>query len=176
MKSKNINLMIIIGLFPILCFTQVNDFRIHSISAGLGYIGFSSNNTSSNGGLNFVADITTGYNKNLFSIYFNIGGEVDLLKKEDVETSEISFTCGRGWYLANRLKFEAHAGLGYFNLGYANNSSFFLLIKKSTIGFPVRAKTIYNFTENFGVGINPNINFNSLAISYSIDLIVQYKF
>ena len=176
MKSKTIKLLIIIGLFPLLCFTQENNLRIHSISAGAGYIGFSSSDTSSDGGLNFVADLTASHKKNLFSIYFNIGGEVDILKKEDGEASEISITYGREWGLTDRLKLEAHAGLGYFNWGYANSSTFFLLEKESTIGFPVRAKLIYRFTDNFGVGVNPNANFNSLAITYSADLIIQYRF
>jgi hypothetical protein len=176
MKSKTIKHLLIIGLFPILCFSQENSFKIHSISAGFGYIGFSSNDIDNGDGLNFVADFTTSYNKNLFSVYFNIGGDADILKQEDGETSEISITYGREWDLTDRLKFEAHAGLGYFNWGYSNSSTFFLLEKETTIGFPVRAKLIYYFTNNFGVGINPNANFNSLATTYSVDLIIQYKF
>ena len=126
--------------------------------------------------MNFVADVTTGYNRNLFSVYLNIGGEIDILKKEDGEASEINFTYGRQWNLSDRIKCEAHAGVGYFNWGYANSSTFFLLKKKSTIGFPVRVKLIYTFVKNFGVGMNPNVNFNSLATSYSADLIIQYRF
>ncbi len=176
MKLKTIKLLIIIGLFPIFCISQENSFRIHSISAGLGYIDFTSKEINSSGGLNFVADFTTNYNENLISVYFNIGGEVDVLSSEDGEAYEISITYGREWDLSDRLKFEAHAGVGYFNWGYSNSSTFNLLKNETTVGFPVRAKLIYYFGEHFGIGVNPNINLNSLAITYSADFILQYKF
>ena len=176
MKSKTVKLLIIIGLLPLLCFSQENNFRIHSISAGLGYIDFTSKEINSSGGLNFVADFTTNYNENLISVYFNIGGAVDILSTEDGEASEINITYGREWDLSDHMKFEAHAGIGYFKWGYASASTNYLLENETTVGFPVRAKLIYYFGEHFGVGLNPNINFNSLAISYSADFILQYKF
>jgi len=176
MKLRTIKILIIIGLFPILCFSQENSFRIHSISAGIGYIDFTSKEINNSGGLNFVADFTTNYSENLISVYFNIGGEVDLLSTEDGEATELSITYGREWNLSDRMKFETHAGIGYFKWGYANSSTFYLLKNETTVGFPIRVKLIYYFVEHFGVGLNPNINLNSLAISYSADFTLQYKF
>src|SRR5210317_869522 len=114
MYLKTIKLLILIGLFPLLCFSQEKSLKIHSTGIGIGYMGFSSSETSSDGGLNFVADLTVSYHRNLFSIYFNIGGEVDILKKEDGEATEISINYGRQWDLTDHLSFEAHAGMGYF--------------------------------------------------------------
>jgi hypothetical protein len=176
MKSKSLKLLTLIVLFPFLCQSQESGLRIHSVSAGIGYIGFSTEDINSGGGLDFAADLTVNFKKNLFSVYFNVGGEADILKREDGEAFEISVTYGREWDLSERLIIETHAGLGYFNWGYANSSTFYLLKKESTIGFPVRLKLIYNFIEQFGVGLNPNANFNSLAISYSANVIIQYRF
>ena len=76
----------------------------------------------------------------------------------------------------NWLKLEGHLGLGYFNYSVKNNSTDFNTNKESTIGFPFRIKLICCTKKNFGIGINPNFNLNSLVNTYSVNIVFQHKF
>ena len=175
MNKLKLNIIVIILVFlnSNFSFTQENKLKLNSTSIGFGLIGSSSETSS--GGLNLTLDLSTKLNKNLFSLYFNEGSEFNLFDAEE-SYNEISVTYGREIELNSWIKAEGHLGLGFFNYKIKNGSTDFNLIKESTIGIPFRIKLIFYTGKHFGIGINPNMNLNSLVTTYSANIIFQYKF
>lgn len=152
---------------------QEHKLKLHSISFGLGFLGSASE--SSSGGFNINADMTTNYNKNLFSFNINAGGELRLFDASENYTA-LNITYGRALELSNWFTIEGHLGLGYFNYSLKDSSTDFMTISRSTIGIPLRVKLLFYTGRHFAIGLNPNVNFNSLVNTYSGNLIFQYKF
>ena len=169
----NITVAVLICLSSNFIRAQEGKLKINSTSLGIGIIGSSSD--SSSGGLSIGLDLSTKLNKNLFSLYLNAGSELNLFDAEENYT-EINVTYGREIELNSWIGLEGHLGLGYFNYSVKNGSTNFNTIKESTIGFPVRVKLIFYTGKHFGIGINPNMNLNSLVNTYSGNIIFQYKF
>lgn len=152
---------------------QESKLKLNSTSLGMGIIGSSSD--SSGGGLSIGLDLSTKLNKNLFSLYLNAGSELNLFDAEENYT-EVNVTYGREIALNSWIGLEGHLGLGYFNYSIKNGSTNFNTVKESTIGFPLRVKLIFYTGRHFGIGVNPNMNLNSLVNTYSGNIIFQYKF
>jgi hypothetical protein len=171
--TSNIVIIILIYLNSNFILAQESKLTLNSTSIGIGLIGSSSE--TSGGGLSISLDLSTKLNKSLFSIYLNSGSELNLFDAEENYT-EISLTYGRQIELNNWIKLEGHLGLGYFNYSVKNGSTNFTTNKESTIGFPFRVKLIFYTGKHFGIGINPNMNLNSLVNTYSGNIIFQYRF
>ena len=153
---------------------QSNKLQMHALSIGPGIATSSSETADSGAGMNF--DISTILNKHIFSFNFNSGLELNN-DGPDEDFFELNLTYGQKWLLGQNFYFEGHLGIGYF--GYNIDTGqipFFIDVPETTIGFPLRAKLIYYPLEKFGVGLNPNLNINSIANTYSAFLIFQYNF
>lgn len=175
MNKLTLTVVVIILVFlnSTFTFAQESKLKLNSTSLGIGLIGSSSD--SSSGGLNINLDISTKLNNNLISFYLNSGSEFNLFEAEENYT-EINATYGREVELNSWMKVEGHLGMGFFNYSVKNDSTDFDKKKESTIGFPFRVKLIFYTAKHFGIGINPNMNLNSLANTYSGNIIFQYKF
>ena len=153
---------------------QEENLRLYSASFGIGVIDTFSE--SSGDGFNMVADITTEWRENLFSLHVNSGSGfmVGTFFGDDSEDYLAgSLTYGREVKL-DWIKLEGHAGIGFFN-HKARYELENIDINKTSVGFPVRAKLIF-FYKFIGIGINQNANFNPLVSTYSTDLILQVIF
>lgn len=155
---------------------QESKLKFHSISGGIGLTGSSSNITDGFGGFVAALDIATTSNSNLFSIFIETGSQSLIISEENYR--QINLTYGREWSLNDLFSLELHGGFGYFKWDTEVFSLTNMNVKQSenTIGFPIRLKLIFNFSNQFGLGLNPNLNVNSLANTYSINLTGRYKF
>ncbi len=172
-------------LFFVILFSGINNYaqerklKLHSISAGIGFASFS---PESVGGVAGTMDLAIIFNKNLFSLYFEAGEESLgnlLIILEDQRFTEYNITYGRAFHFNDWLVLEGHAGIGYFKLktrtlklnfrGYNTES-------ESTIGVPLRIKLMFYTGDHFGLGINPNVNINSLTSTFTANLMAQYRF
>lgn len=153
---------------------QKNQLKFYSASGGIGY--YDSFLSSSIGGLNFNLDISTILSEDIFSLYFSTGFSEQIIIEENY--TELNITYGRALKLGQRLWMEGHFGLGYI-VQKSNTPAFDIDgydYVEYNVGFPLRAKILYSFNENMGLGINPNINLNGIETFYSINLIFQYRF
>ncbi len=153
---------------------QDNKLKLHAVSIGVG-IASSSSNTA-DGGLGLNMDFSTIINKHIISFNFNSGVKLNS-DGPDEDFYELNLTYGRKWFLVQNLILEGHLGIGYFAYDLdTGNIPFFINLPETTIGFPIRVKLIYYPLKSFGVGINPNVNFNSINNTYSANFIIQYNF
>lgn len=172
---KRISLILVFALFfSISVFSQEqqnSQFYLKSVSAGIGVTG--GNETS--GGIGFNADVTTALNKNLFSIALATGTELDLFDAHrNFFSADLLY--GREFSVTKIFKIEAHAGVGIFSENYKNGDTDFKEVNESALGIPLRLKLLFNITPKFAMGVNPNVNFNSIETMYSGNLIFQYNF
>lgn len=152
---------------------QKSKLEVKSISIGLGIFDLSSN--SSSGGLSREFDLSTKFNKHLFSFYLHFGSELNFTDADEGYKAR-NITYGRELKLNSWTSLEGHIGLGYFSYIVKNDSTDFETIQESTLGVPIRGKLIFHTNEHFALGMNPNINLNSLVNTYSMNLILQYNF
>lgn len=162
-------------------FAQQSKLKIHGVSFGVGLMANSPKIYESDTNLPFDVSVIQG--NNLFSLYHNktedLSNFYNILPTDDqAYYQELDLTFGKQWVLTDRWVLEGHAGLGYFQHKYYGLDEFNSnqLIKESTIGFPLRAKLIYYFRNHFGLGLNPNLNINSLNTVLSAAILFQFKF
>lgn len=148
-----------------------SQFYLKSVSAGIGVTG----GDETSGGIGFNADVTSALNKNLFSLALASGSELDLFEAHRNFFSA-DFLYGREFAVTRIFKIEAHAGVGFFSENYKNGDTNFREVSESALGIPLRLKLLFNITPKFAMGINPNVNFNSIETMYSGNLIFQYNF
>ena len=175
--TSNITILFLIYFNSTFTFAQENKLQLNSTSLSIGLIGVPSD-TSSIGvdiGLNIGLDLSAKLSENIFSFYLNGGSQLHFFDARESYT-EINVTYGREIKLNSWIILEGHLGVGYFNYSFKNGLTDFQTVTQSTIGFPLRVKLIFYTEKNFGIGINPNMNWNSLVKTYSGNLIFQYKF
>lgn len=161
-------------LFSQTVFAQENAAsRFHFKSVGAGF-GITAGDETA-GGVAFMADVTTAVNKNLFSVALSSGNEVDLFEAERKFFAADIFY-GREISITRIFKIEAFAGVGIFTESYKNGDTNFVEINETAVGLPVRIKFLFYVTNKFAIGINPNVNFNSIETLYSGNLQFQYNF
>ena len=155
------------------CYSQTSDkkLKFRSISAGIGICAGEIND----GGINGYLDVTTAYDKNLFSFAYSTGAEFELFDASRNYT-EIAALYGREINLSRIIKIESYIGLAYFNVNYKNDDTNFNSKSESAIGIPLKVKLLFYVSKNFALGLNPNITFNSIENIYSANFILQYKF
>lgn len=171
--------LVVIGLSD--TFAQQNKLKIHGISLGVGVMAHTPKIYESDTNLPFDVSVIQG--NNLFSLYHNktedLSNIFNILPSDDqAYYQEFNLTYGKQWVFTNRWVLEAHAGLGYFEHNYYGLDEFDSnrFVKESTIGFPIRAKLIYYLGDHFGLGVNPNLNVNSLNTVLSAALLLQFRF
>lgn len=153
---------------------QDNKLRVHAISIGAGVASTTSGGAETGLGLDF--DFATIVKNHLISININTGSDIRTTEGKELFL-ELNLTYGRKWEIGQFLKFEAHVGAGLFTYDLDTGPSIFGLdFPDATIGFPFRVKLIYYPIEKFGIGLNPNINFNSITTAYNANIILQYNF
>ncbi len=172
---KRIPLILIFVLFfSCSVFSQEGNapqFFVKSISVGIGVTG----GDETSGGIGFNADVTTALNKNLFTLALATGSELDLFDAHrNFFSADLLY--GREFLVTRIFAIEAHAGVGIFSENYKNGDTNFREISESTLGIPVRLKFLFYVSPKFALGLNPNVNFNSIETIYSGNLIFQYNF
>lgn len=148
-----------------------NSLKFKSISTGFGICGGEQNA----GGLNFYIDVTTDFKRNLFTLSYVAGGELQLFDASR-DFKELDFMYGRELTVFNFFKIEAHSGLAIFNEAYKNGSTNFIKTSQTVIGIPIKIKLLFYTSNHFALGLNPNVTLNSLDTMYSGNLIFQYQF
>ncbi len=89
----------------------------------------------------------------------------------------MNLTYGRKWEIDEDLVIEGHLGIGIFTFDETiEDSNFNLDLPGVATGFPFRLKILYYPTEKFGLGLNPNVNFNEGFTAYSLNFILQHNF
>ncbi|AUC84819.1 hypothetical protein CW731_05710 [Polaribacter sp. ALD11] len=179
MKKMTLSIIIITLFYYNSTLAQENKLQLKSTSLGIGLSGLSSDNTdisdTSTAGFTVNLDLSVNLNKHIFSLYLNKDFKFNLYDGRE-HYNQLNATYGREFELNDWLKLEGHLGLGYFNYSVKNYSTDFKTNKESTIGFPLRVKLIFYTKENFGIGINPNLNLNSLVNTYSVNIVFQHNF
>ena len=164
-------------LLSLFCLSQLtaqqNNLRLHAISGGFGIASSSSETAGSGFGINL--DFSLALQKNIFSFYFNSGWELtnEILSEEFYE---LNLTYGRLWELGDRWTIEGHLGIGWFAYEVDAEPDLFFDFPDNDIGFPFRVKLIYRPSDRIGLGLNPNVNFNSIETAYSGNILIQYYF
>jgi hypothetical protein len=141
-------------------------FRFHSI--GLGFGSFSA---EKGGGIGLTTAISTSANKNLFSITYSGGQELNLFGAQQIfGFGEIDFIYGRELKAFNWLAFEGFAGLGYCSI-HGNEYD----VTGKSIAIPLVLNTKFYFNPHFGMGLNTNYSINKINNIFSANLIFHYK-
>ena len=155
--------------------SNAQDNRLHFRSIGLGVGSATTSSAEAKTGLNLNIDLVTNVNRHLFSFYLNLGLKLNTIEPKE-SFGELNLTYGRTLALSSHWNLEGHAGAGLFIYDHAYSSNYFGNVPEAALGFPVRLKLIYKPTEHIGLGINPNVNFNTLYNTYSASFLVQYHF
>lgn len=171
--STVIAILFFLHFYPDSLISQERNLKINAVSTSIGLIGSSSE--TSGGWFGMGLDVSSRLNKSLVSFYMNVGSEFNLFDAQENYT-ELNLTIGRELRLIDWIKLEGHLGLGYVNYGIKNSSTNFIKENKSTVGFPFRVKLVFYTRKHFGIGLNPNVNLNTLVNIYSGYIIFQYKF
>lgn len=151
---------------------ETDTFEIKAIEGGIGiYTDLGSDGMR---GLAINGELITGYKKNLFSLNCMTG--FGLIKQYDGNHDlqaimTIDMLYGREFELSKVISFQPQVGVGYFANGNTSDSG-----SKEAIGFPVRAKLYFKTSDDFKIGINPNVNFNNVNTFYSANLLLTFTF
>ncbi|WP_339651127.1 hypothetical protein [uncultured Maribacter sp.] len=177
MKSRPLRLVVLLFFIFITSttlFAQDKKLKVHALSFGAGIATADTNHT--NRGLGINLDFSAIVNDHIISLYLNSGLNLtDIGANEDFY--EFNVTYGRIWSFDTKLVLEGHVGVGLFVYNVERGPNpFFVNIPDNTIGFPLRAKLLYYPIGSFALGINPNANFNSIADTYSFNVVFQYNF
>ena len=175
MKSQPLRLVVLLSFLFITStnlLAQDKKLKAHALSLGAGIATADTDNAKSGLGINL--DFSTLVNDHIISLYLNSGLNLtDNGPNEDFY--EFNLTYGRKWSLDPKLVLEGHVGIGLFVYDVETGPNpFFANIPDNTVGFPLRAKLLYYPSEKFGLGINPNANFNSIANTYTFNVVLQY--
>jgi hypothetical protein len=151
---------------------QQKNLQLHAISFGVGYASTSKSLVQGPGlTLDFATILA---DKHIFSFNFDLGTESKSSAKNE-EFYELNLTYGRKTELGSNFLLEGHLGVGLFAYSDAIDS-FIFNIPENTIGFPVRIKLLYAFSDHFAVGVHPHANFNSIANAFAAHFLFQYHF
>lgn len=170
---RSLVLIICIFLTPNISLAQDNKLKMHAVSLGAGIA--STTSEAAETGLGLALDISTIISKHLISFNINVGSDIRTAVGKELFL-ELNLTYGRKWKIGQYLVLEGHLGAGLFTYDLDIGPSPFLDFPDATIGFPFRVKFIYYPLDNFGIGLNPNVNFNSIITAYNINFVVQYNF
>ena len=171
---KHIRSLLLMGciVFVSQTMSQQKKLQLHATSLGFGYTTTSEPKIE---GPALNIEFSTIYNeKHLYSLHFNVGSQARIFG-ENEEFYEVNLLYGRLFELAPRLHFEGYLGLGLFAYEDGIDSPI-LNIPDSAIGFPIRAKILYQIADRFAIGINPNANFNSILNTFTGQIVLQYNF
>ncbi len=161
-------------LFRVSSTAQDKKLRLHGVSIGAGIASTSSATAETGLGLNF--DFSTIVKSHILSLNANVGTNINTDRGEE-SFFELNLTYGRKWLIGQNLVIEGHLGIGIFTFDEViEDSNFNIDLPGATTGFPFRLKLLYYPTEKFGIGLNPNINFNEGITAYSLNFILQYNF
>lgn len=144
--------------------------RFQSISTGIGICAGEINA----GGISAYIDASMLVDKNLFSFAISSGAELNLFD-ESRDYTEIAFLYGRELTLSRVIKLEPQVGLAYFKVRYKNGETDYRLQSESAVGLPLRLKLLFYVSSHIALGLNPNVTFNSVENTYSVNIILQYK-
>lgn len=154
-------------------------FKLKSVSAGFSF--HTSNKKNLENGLAANADISTSFKNHLVSLHYNSGLEIttpfldfsgsNLDQSTYSKFLEFNLTYGRELEIKKWMTMEGHVGLGYIGFSESHEGKY----TTKTVGLPIRFKLLF-YIKNFGMGLNPNANLNSINNMYSGNLIFQYRF
>jgi hypothetical protein len=119
-------------------------------------------------------ELSTLYNKNIFSAYavvgFGYNNENNKLK--DLQgILEFDLLFGRELKINSDIKFEILSGAGYIVQDNTSEGK-----SNKAIGIPIRGKLLFSTSKKFAIGINPNLNLNKYRNLYSINLLLHFNF
>ncbi len=165
-------IQIIIVLYGGYVFAQedVSTTNVSFHSASISLISGFGSGEANGGAIN--ADVSISKGKHLFSLQGMTGSEVDLLAPSD-EFSQLNAFYGREVSLSKSIKFDWHAGAGYFR--YVKNAGNSLSEEFSTLGIPVMSKLRFLIGGKFSVGLQFQVNFNTENILYNGGIVFQFN-
>lgn len=164
-------------LFSIVSFTQENPkLKVHSLGAGFGF--FTSDYEIS--GICSLADLTIEYDKNLLSLNYLDGSELNLGifgSKSAFHINELNLQYGRELKVRNRFSVEVYGGIGNYKLDL-RSSSYGFVGSANAISFPIRIKLLFytSKAKHFAISSNNNYSLNKINSNFSSNLTFQYNF
>ena len=162
--------------FSISLFSQDNSkLKFHSLGVGFGFFasGYDINGVCS------FADATVEFNKNLLSLNYLDGEELNLGilgSSPGFHINELNLQFGRELKINNWFSIEGYAGVGNYKLNI--RSSFYPLPSASLTSVPIRLKFLF-YTgkgKHFAISSNNNYSINKLNPNFSSNLIFQFNF
>lgn len=175
MKLRFSKILILCFLFSqAVVIAQDNKLKMHALSIGGGIASTTSESAETGFGLGL--DIATIVDNHLISFFLNVGSDIRTAEGRELFL-ELDLTYGRKWQISPNLVLEGHVGAGLFMYDLDTGPNIFgLNFPDTTIGFPIRVKFMYYPAKRIGIGLNPNVNFNSIITAYDLNLVIQYNF
>ena len=173
---KKIKFTTLLLFLSTVSFSQDNSkLKFHSLGVGFGF--FASGYNIS--GVCTFADATIEYNKNLLSLNYLDGEELNLGifgSSPGFHINELNLQFGRELKINNWFSIEGYAGVGNYKLNI--RSSFYPLPSASLTSVPIRLKFLF-YTgkgKHFVISSNNNYSINKLNSNFSSNLTFQFNF
>lgn len=154
-------------------FSQEHKLKFKSIDWGV--VGIYSNlKQDGPRGICSSFEVSTIYNKNIFSAYGGVGFgfNTENNKLKDLQgILEFDLLFGRELKINSDIKFEISSGAGYIVQDNTSEGK-----SNEALGIPIRGKLLFSASKLVSIGINPNVNLNNYRNLYSINLLLHFSF
>ncbi|TRX39397.1 hypothetical protein [Flavobacterium restrictum] len=177
-NQDKLNVRKIISLLTLLFVWQfqaqeTNKLKIKSIDYGA--IGIYTN-LDKNGARGYCSNIelVSNYQRSLYSVNYTLGFGITEKdnKIHDLQGfMSVDALYGRIIKVSRTIVFEPYLGLGYIIQSNTADAG-----GKSAIGFPIRAKFLFQASKKFAIGLNPNATVNNVHTIYSANVILRFGF
>ncbi|CAL2056420.1 hypothetical protein [Tenacibaculum sp. 190524A05c] len=172
-------------LFSVLTISNVfsqdvdDKFRVHSLSLGIG----APRSSKISLGLGANMDLAFSKGKHLFKFMAGGASELsfNLFGNKNIRDSfeEYSIMYGRAFEVKKWLSFDFFGGIGYANIKYNLDTSNgfddeFKSIK--TVGFPLQLRIRFITSRLFSIGMEQNVNVNSISTLSRTGGFIQFSF
>ena len=134
---------------------------------------------SSNYGGNITLGITTSFNDNLFTLEAGHGEILELvLVSGEIEHKHnfINLMYGRRFFNKAKFRIEGYLGFGYYHQKRILNNNFSLeKTSDDSLALPIDLRLYFFMSPKIDLGLNPEVNFNTLNTYYGLNISLRYK-
>jgi len=152
-------------------------FKFRSVQASFGvyYAKFKNDEPYNHSGLTLNSLVSISFKKNIFSLELEEGSEAVFVYfgGESQSFYNVNLLYGRELEVARWFKIEGNVGFGLYSHKTVRSGA---VSRDNILGIPINANLMFYPAKRFAMGINPNVNFNSINITYSGNLVFQYMF
>ena len=149
-----------------------NELNIFSAGIGLGLFQSDKNVIRSDySGLNFIADFTVYYKKNLFSTSLSSGTNVQLLFGTKSCYNELAFQYGRSLDVTKIFSIECFAGIGQFS----QTSNSYEIQSGSSFSTPLKLNLSFKIIDELSFAVCNTYSINNINNLFSSNITVKYQ-